>query len=300
MTRGPGLPPKGSVALITPSYAQDFERCRLLCDSIDHFVQPRGQHFILVDNDDFDQFRVLQSSSRTVVNERDLLPQWLRDFKPPLGANARKLWVSTKTMPMRGWHVQQLRRIAIAAHCDADALLYCDSDMAFVRPFSLADLWQGGDLRLYRNPFGVSGELARPGADHRKWTLQAARLNGLSTPGFPAHDYINNLVSWRRQHVLDMCAAIEERTGKHWVAAIASSRTFSECQVYGAYAEGVRSMEGHWAASFGLCRTYWQGDALDASALLAFLRDMDEREVAIGVQSFTHTDPNILRNAIGL
>lgn len=79
-------------------------------------VSGAAHHYILVEHRDVALFRQLETSRRTVVDERDLLPRWLRAFDDPLSLFRRRVWLSLKTQPLRGWHVQQLRRIAIAAH----------------------------------------------------------------------------------------------------------------------------------------------------------------------------------------
>ena len=283
------------VALVTPSYAADFERCKLLCESVDRFVSEDVDHYILVDDGDYSQFSGLSGGKRHVVNELDILPSWLHNFKQGFSQSSRKVWLSTKTWPMRGWHVQQLRRIAIAGHISHDGILYCDSDMLFVRPFKTQTLWQNGSMRLYRKPNAINSDVMEKNALHFDWTQSAAALNGLNTPSFPAHDYINNLVTWRRQHVLDMCKNIETSTGRDWVSAIGRNRSFSECQIYGAYADGVIGGEGHWHAAEGLCQTYWSGQALTREGVEAFVGGMSDDQVAIGVQSFTNTTPDVLR-----
>ncbi|MEM8751077.1 MAG: DUF6492 family protein [Pseudomonadota bacterium] len=285
-------------ALITPSYFGDYERCQLLCDSVDRFIDGPVDHYILVDAHDHDQFLGLRGPHRHVINEEDILPNWLHAVKQGTRQDARRLWWSFRTWPMRGWHVQQLRRIAIANYINHDALLYCDSDMLFVRPFSVSDLWRGDALRLYRKPNGIGPQLPDGGKLHMLWTRSAARLNGLPKPDFPAHDYINNLVSWRRQDVVDMCAHIEMQTGKHWAAAIGSNRSFSECQIFGAYSDGVLGGKGVWHAPTGLCKTYWSGAALDREGVGDFARNIEPNQVAIGIQSFTNTNPEILRALI--
>ena len=287
-----------TTALITPSHAADFEHCRLLCDSIDRFVEDRPHHYILVDNDDYEMFQPLAGNRRHVINELDILPSWLKSARQGLSATSRKIWFSTRTWPMRGWHVQQLRRIAIASHLEQDGLLYCDSDMLFVKPFSTQQLWQDGRLRLYRKNCGINDTLADSGKLHKAWTRHAARLNGLGEVSFPAHDYINNLVSWRRDHVVAMCQHIEDVTSKHWVAAIGSKRSFSECQIYGAYADDVLEGRGHFPGQGALCQTYWSGDALNRETLEMFLQTMQPGQVAIGVQSFTGTRAELLRDLI--
>ena len=287
-----------SVAIITPSYAADYERCRLLCDSIDRFVEDQPDHYILVDNDDYALFASLAGQRRHIINERDILPGWLRSFRTGFSEKARKVWVSTRTWPMRGWHVQQLRRIAIAHHIGHAGLLYCDSDMLFVRSFSTDLLWQDGNFRLYRNPLGIHDKLPDGGHLHYAWTRHAAKLNGLDEPDFPAHDYINNLVSWRRSDVVGLCKHIERVCDKDWLSAIGSKRSFSECQIFGAYADGVLNGEGVWHGEGPLCQTYWSGEALTRHSAAAFIESLKPEQVAIGVQSFTGTNPAILRALI--
>jgi len=279
-------------AIITPSYAADFERCRLLVDSIDAHVSNVADHYILVDSDDFPLFSSLKGPRRHIIDERDILPEWLRVMRGGIGQSARKIWYSTKTWPMRGWHVQQLRRIAIAAHIDHDGLLYCDSDMFFVRPFDGSSLWQGDKLRLYRMPDGITADLD----NHKKWLTTSSQLLGLGALELPHADYINNLVSWRREAVLDMCAHIENTTGRDWISSIGRNKTFSECMIYGCYVDDVlQEKSGHWHADKGLCLTYWDGAALDQNSLHQFVEQMDAEQYAVGIQSFTNTDTNMLR-----
>ena len=194
--------------------------------------------------------------------------------------------------------MQQLRRISIAFHIQQDGLLYCDSDMLFIKPFDPRDLWVDGALRLYRKHNGINDQLPDGGRLHKLWTEHAAHLNGLPDPDFPADDYINNLVSWRREDVMAMCSHIENVSSRHWIAAIASKRTFSECQIYGAYVDHVKDNSGHWSELGGLCETYWAGGGLTRKSLDTFIDQMSPHQVAIGIQSFTGTDPDLLRELI--
>ena len=283
------------VAIVTPSYGPDRERCRLLCDSIDARVRNLAHHYILVADHDVASFRAFAGSRRSVVAESDVLPERFACVR--LG---RPLWLSTFAPPLRGWHLQQLRRIALAAHVDHAALLYCDSDMAFSREFDTRALWRGERVRLYRNPKGIGEQLAGGGLEHMSWTTHAHRLLGLAPPRFPAHDYINNLVSWRREGVLAMLARIERVTERPWLRAIASRRAFSECQIYGAFADEVEQGDRTWRDETRLCLTRWGGSSMKRDELRAYMATMDERQVAIGIQSFTQTDPAVLRDVLGL
>ena len=110
-------------------------------------------------------FASWRTSRRTVVDERDLLPRWLRAFDDPLSLFRRRIWLSLKTQPLRGWHVQQLRRIAIAAHAGEDVLVFCDSDVAFLKPFDCGAFWRDGKVRLFRRD-GVLAERRSRRASH--------------------------------------------------------------------------------------------------------------------------------------
>jgi Family of unknown function (DUF6492) len=149
----PGVPPAPAgglptAAIVTASYAPDFERCRLLCETMDEFVTGASHHYILVEGRDVPLFRQLQTQTRTVVDERDLLPPWLHAWWDPASFLRRRIWLSLRTQPLRGWHVQQLRRIAVGYHVGEDTLVYCDSDVAFLKPFDCKVFWRGGAARL--------------------------------------------------------------------------------------------------------------------------------------------------------
>ena len=286
-----------SVALVTPSFAGDLDRCRLLCDSIDARVTGHAHHYILVADHDAGLFASLAGPRRTVLRESELLGEAFLVLRPP---GARPLWLSTFAWPLRGWHAQQLRRMALPGIAAEDGFLYCDSDMAFARDFDVATLWRGERFRLYRNPGGIHDGLPGGGREHMGWTRHAHALLGLPAPDLPAHDYINNLVSWRRDSVAEMRERIEATTGRPWTRAITSSRAFSECQIYGAFADGIDDAGRHWIDETMLCRTRWGGNSMDERMLSDYLDTLDEGQVAVGIQSFTGTDPAALRRVLGL
>jgi len=287
--------PTQTSALVTASYLPDLERCRLLCETIDKHVSGHSHHYLLVASNDVAEFRALEGPRRTVVDERDLLPGWLRSLPDPLSRFRKRIWLSLRTLPLRGWHVQQLRRIAIAGHIAEDGLIFCDSDVAFLRPFDCATIWRDGNLRLFRRENGLS----RPDLDdQRLWAANAGKTLGLTAP--PRHDYIATVIAWRRDAAVAMCRHIEETTGKQWVAAIGSNRHFSECMLYGRYADEVLQGEGHFHASNELCRVYWTGPALSDATFAEFLASMTPDQVAIGMQSFIGTDIARIRRLLAV
>jgi hypothetical protein len=288
---------QATAAIVTASYAPDFERCRLLCETIDRFVTGASCHYILVEDRDVALFRQLETRTRTVISERDLLPQWLRPYDDPFSLFRRRIWLSHKTQPLRGWHVQQLRRIAIAAHAREAVLVYCDSDVAFLKPFDCGAFWRDGRVRLFRRDDGVADALS----NHEAWSRNAGRALGIGEPAISPHDYIATLISWRRDAVQAMCSHIEKVHSRHWVEVIASARQFSECMIYGRYVDEVIGGAAHFHGAEEFCRVQWfptehsNSDA-EVEALIA---EVTLEQVAIGMQSFIGTDIARIRRLLG-
>lgn len=284
-------------AIVTASYAPDFERCRLLCETIDRHVKGFERHYILVESRDVALFRGLESARRIVVDERDLLPSWLKPFDDPISAGRRRVWLSWRSMPLRGWHVQQLRRIGIAAHVSEDALVFCDSDVAFLKPFDCAAFWQDGKLRLLRRDNAL---LAPHEGDQKIWSRNAGLVLGIAEPRVSLHDYISTVIAWKRASVVAMCERIEAVKGADWAAAIASRRKFSECMIYGRFVDEVLGGEGHFVSPTEFCRVHWNGEAMTDDQFRVFVAGMAPEQVAIGMQSFIGTDLSRIRRLIGL
>ncbi|HEY4192123.1 MAG TPA: DUF6492 family protein [Mesorhizobium sp.] len=285
------------MAIVTPSYVHDFERCRLLCETLDRHVSGAAHHYILVEHRDMALFVQLRGPHRTIVDERELLPGWLRPFNDPSSLFRRRIWLSWKTKPLRGWHVQQLRRIAIAAHVPQDVLVFCDSDVVFVRPFDCGVFQRDGKVRLFRRDHTMEGEVRY---DHRLWSQNAGVALGIASPAVSPHDYISTLIAWRRETIGAMCRRIEEQHGRSWIEVLGSSRKFSECMVYGRYVDEVTEGADHFHGSEEFCHVHWFGEALSDEGFLDFLAAMAPEQAALGVQSFLGVDPDRIRRLLGL
>jgi hypothetical protein len=268
-----------------------------LCETLDRHVSGAAHHYILVEHRDIELFRQLETGRRTVVDERDLLPRWLYAFDDPLSLFRRRVWLSLKTQPLRGWHVQQLRRIAISAHASEDVLIFCDSDVAFLKPFDCSAFWHDGKARLFRR----DGVLADEGhEEHRVWSRNAGAALGIYPSRTSTHDYISTLIAWRRDTVLAMCGEIERVHGRNWVEVVGSARKFSECMIYGRYVDDLLEGAGHFHGSEEFCRIHWTGEALSDDEFRHFVAAMAPEQVAIGMQSFIGTDIGRIRRLIGL
>ncbi len=281
--------------LITASYAPDLDRCRLLCETADRHVAGLAHHYILVEGRDVALFRQLESGRRTVVDERDLLPAWLRAFDDPTSLFKRRIWLSLRTQPLRGWHVQQLRRIAVASHLSQDTLVFCDSDVAFLKPIDLACFRRDGLTRLFRRDHAL---LANDLAGHRVWAGNAARSLGLASAQGDHHDYITTLIAWDRETTLAMRRRIEDVAGRHWVAALGGARRFSECLLYGRFVDEIAMGRRHFHDAGELCKVFWDGAPMTDDEFRAFVAGMTPDQVAIGMQSFIGTDIARIRRLV--
>lgn len=276
-------------AIATPSYSGDVERCRLLCASIDRFVTGHTAHYLLVNDADVALFAPLAGPRRRVLSQSALLPSWLKSWPDPLSLGRRRVWTGVRALwrgvpPLRGWHVQQLLKFAFARSCSEDVVLFVDSDVMFLRRFDLASLDTERGTRLYATPGGIDETMAT----HVAWSGVASQLLGLPAPAMPGPDYVNNLVSWRRDNALALLAHIEALSGRDWVSAIAARRSFSEYIIYGYFVERVLGLGAarHVADSRELCKTYWGGETTGLADLDSFEKVLDENHVAVGVQSF--------------
>lgn len=285
-----------TTAVVTASYAPDFERCRLLCESMDRHVSGYSYHYILVESADVALFRALEGPKRKVIDERDLLPRWLKAFPDPLSFGRRRIWLSPFTLPLRGWHSQQLRRMAIAAQATEDAYFYCDSDVVFVRDFDVSALWQVDKLRLFRRDHDLAEKT--DGDDHKVWANNAGGLLGIPKERLTDHDYIGTLIAWRGDTVRAMLKHIEECSGRNWVAAIGKRRRFSECTIYGQYAEVLTGSAGHFIDNQDFCEVFWLRPMPTEQQFLERVATMNARQVAIGIQSFIGADVADIRRLV--
>lgn len=289
-----------SVALVTASYRGDLERCRLLCDSIDARVSGHTRHIILVEDADLALFRPFAGPKREVVAESDLLPRWLRAFPDPTTFGRRRVWLSPFGPPLRGWHVQQLRRIAMGSALGETMMVTLDSDTVVLRDFDAGLFETGGLADFFRIPRGLSE--ADPALDrHRAWSRKAGELLGIAAPELTDTDYINSLTPWRTDSIRAMTARIETVAGKSWLRVLAGTRALSEYTIYGRFVDEVEGRPDlHRTIDTQRCLTLWGGSGLDERALGRFIADLGPAQLAACIQSFTGTDLALIRRAAGL
>lgn len=283
------------IALVTPSHRRDLARCELLCESVDRHVTGYDKHYIIVNDGDVRIFRHLRGPQRSVLPSRKFLPAWLQRV-PLVRVHNRSVFLSLRSRPLNGWHIQQLVKLSAAAKLGHEVVVIIDSDIAFIRPFDVGSV-ATVPTPLHYDPGAVTVDTV----DHARWLTTAYRLLGLPPLTLPADDYIASIVTWRAETVRALLARVEATSGMSWVAALARARTIAEFMLYGAHvATDPVAAAQHRLTTDSFSRSYWDGDALDAVGLAALVDAMEPHEVALHVQSFGATPVSLIRAAVGL
>ncbi|MBO0904071.1 DUF6492 family protein [Jiella sonneratiae] len=288
-------------AIATASYRGDFERCRLLCESMDARVTGHTRHLILVEAADIPLFRRLAGPKREIVDEREILPGWLRPFPDPTTLGRRRIWLSPFGLPLRGWHVQQLRRIALADRLSERVMVSVDSDVVFLREFDVSALSPQGRTLFFRQEDAIAGVSPEHRDEHRAWSKKAGEFLGIEAPATTDTGYVATLIPWRTAAVKAMVRRIAAVSGRSWLATLAGTRLLSECTIYGRFVDEVEGLPDEYMPMHeSLCRMYWSGAPMDHDTLTRFVDSLEDGHVAAGIQSFTATDPGLIRRVAGL
>jgi len=281
-----------TISVVTPSYARDVENCRLMCESMDRHVTGHAMHYIVVGDEDRALFDPLAGPGRRIVAASELLPRlW------PAGTwrGRRYWWAPGLGLPVYGWHLQQLRKIAMTIAQPSERVMCVDSDNCFVRPLDLASLAAQPKVEHFVREGKIGAELA----SHVVWHANAYRLLGLPAPPLPADDFIGPMIVWERAAAQAMAERIEKMAGMPWWRALARLRHFSEYLIYGAAVATDPALAArHARTAQSRCLTYWAGPALDEEGLVRFVADLEPQQSAITIQSHTHTPIDVIRRVM--
>lgn len=262
-------------AMVTLSYGPDYERCALLSQTFNRFADSRLKHYIVVDQRDMQMFASLKNDRTEIMSVESILPPWV--FRLPL---ARRWWFSATTLPVRNWILQQYVKLSMPLHLTEDILLYVDSDVAFVRPFSVDSYVRGDQVRMLRIPGEGDIESQYP------WHQTASNLLGLPSNDYFGARYIGNIVCWKRDNVLRLHEHIEATTGRDWRRAILSQWRLSEYILYGVFVDQILGDEaGHFAESENLCLEYWDDRPMSRSDMQEFFHSLLPEHVAVMISS---------------
>jgi hypothetical protein len=260
-------------AFITPSYAPDFQRCKLLCWSIKQFVLFPIKHYIIVDKKDLALFQELSDSNTIILTKEEIFPSWIKCISFRYKKN---LWLNLKGFKsgnwlLRGWLIQQIVKLSAARYVEQEILVFVDSDVAFIDYFDVHSLVHEDKVRLFRveHSTDMDSELSR------KWKDTAVKLLGLPlTKNY--HDfYIHQIVSWKRDNLLRLYELIEKNFSQDWLEVIAGVKDLSEYILYGIFSNHVMAENsGHYYdCQQRICWCYWEDQPMSDEDLKIFFQE---------------------------
>ena len=282
--------PQSLLAIVTPSYAPDFALCKTLNRSVIEFLPESVNHYIFVDRRDRKLFQELASARTHVITKEEMMPRGIIQIP---GFNR---WISASNfLPIAGWLVQQITKIAAAHYLPEAVLVMVDSDAVFVRDVDPRTFTEGGKSRLYRQSNAITQAMQA----HVTWHQNASRLLGFPDAKAPMHDYIGQVIGWDAAIVRDMCKRMEEINGCSWHAAITRTRQISEYLLYGIFVEQTSSYTGRvWIDEKSRVNMYWEIEALSDAESDTFARSLRQDDIALMISSHSKTSEAARRSAI--
>jgi hypothetical protein len=286
-----------TLAVLTPSFAGDYDRCVDLNRSVLTHAETSVEHHLVVPRADLPLFRRLSGPRTLIHDERSFLPKSfvpVRTFAPP---PLRRLTVNLRRPypPLRGWILQQVVKLAAAAQLDAEVVVLVDSDIEFIRPFGQDTFRRDGVVRFYREPDGVAADKTR----HVIWHRVARQLLGLAPAPPPYDDYVSSLLAWDPAIVRRLLARVEAVTGRRWTSAVGRQLHFSEWTLYGMYvAELADSTARSFTSDDSLCHSYWDETPLTDRGIRDFLGEVAPADVAVMISAKSGTPTQLRRQAL--
>jgi hypothetical protein len=294
------------LAVITPSYRNDWPLFKELHESVLLHTQDSVKHYVIVPNADFRFFSQTAGPRCVVISEEALYPSHFRSVSsavnrvlnllPCVPSHARISAINLKRPfhPVRGWIMQQALKMEMCRRVDAEVLLLLDSDVVLIRQVTATTLSRQGRPRFYRLPGAVDARLPQ----HMQWHAVSRKLLGLPPPRFPAPDYVSSFCVWDPLVLRAMLTRIERVTGRYWMDAVTALPTFSEWTLYGVYADEFVKDVADIAIESSLCHSYWDPIPLTMERAVEFFASTPPDDVAILIQSKSRTPLAVRRAAL--
>ena len=267
-----------SWAAVTPSYSLDFERCELLCRSMDAFLGGPWHHYIIVDPVDIPLFAPLAGPQRTVVDKASILPRGMHYIGKVPFMRLGRLWWSWKHGPVFGWQMQQFVKISMASHVKQEAMIFLDSDIFFLKPFDISAFSRGNQVRFssVESPMKLES------------TMKSASLAllGLSAREAIKYAYADPIIVWHRRTAVAMQDYISKLQNKPWHEAIGSKIMFSEYMLYILFVNYIQKPNPFlYEDNTVYCKTLWTKEAAKTTDIADFCSRLNPEHVAVCIQS---------------
>jgi hypothetical protein len=222
-----------SIAFVTASYRGDLEQFKLLSATLDQHVPKDIAHYVLVPEADVPLFEPLRTARTRLLPETQVLPRWTRGVFTYKGYR-----FTMRSLPIRGWIIQQLVKLNAPNFAPEDVFLCVDSDCAFLRDFDPHDEYvKDGKVSLFRVKVGDNWPAAAI-ADNTGWRRVSKQLLGTDKE-MPRAGYVGNIVPLKRDILLSLHDRVSRGLFRSWAERVARRKTFSEYMLYGCYVEAV-------------------------------------------------------------
>jgi Family of unknown function (DUF6492) len=181
----------------------------------------------------------------------------------------------------------------MAFHVKETGMLFCDSDMFFVKPFDVSRLNHERLFRFYCR----SVVLPEHTSITERFSKGAAKILGLSQKTYDLCDYVNNMVTWHVPTAQALCAYIAETSGQDWKVAVSRFKIYSEYTLYGLFLDNISDDRNQFEATDECpCATAWGKNYVEDFKLDEFFNSLAPHQVAVGIQSFIGVSVDILRS----
>jgi hypothetical protein len=279
-------------AFITPSYAPDFQRCKLLCWSIKKFISFPIKHYIIVEQKDFNLFQELADSHTKIIIKEEILPTWIKRI--PF-FDKKNIWFNFRGYQsgnwlLRGWLVQQIIKIAAAQYIEQEVLIFLDSDVAFIDSFDARTLIRDGEVRLFRVENVSACETGE------EWKDSAKHLLGLPHEFSFYDNYVAQVITWKRSTLLRLYQHIEKVHQRGWLEVLSEVKHLSEYVLYGVFASYVlKENAGHYDDHLQkICWCYWKDIPMSNTELENFFQEAKSSgHKAVMISAKSHMDLSI-------
>ena len=265
-------------AVITPSYDLDFERCKLLCRSMDVFLGGPWHHYIIVDPVDVPLFASLAGPQRTVVDKATILPRGMHYIGKVPFMRLGRLWWSWRHGPVFGWQMQQFVKIMMASYVKQEAMAFLDSDIFFLKPFDIQTFERDGQVRFSSVEFQLQSDNKMKGT--------SLELLGLSANEAIKYAYADPIITWHPPTAVAMQDYLSQLHKKPWHEAIGSKIMFSEFMLYILFVNYIQKSNPHlYEDNTIYCKTLWSKETAKTTDIADFCSSLEPEQVAVCIQS---------------
>ena len=228
------------IAVVTQSYKNDYNECKLLCESMDRFA-PELDHFIFVNDEDAKLFKSMEYKRHKVFKKSTILPWYF--IRIPFKMLGHHFHVSPFTIPVREWIVQQVCKLGVfeVIGNEYDAVFNIDSETVFMKPFDIGKWGRNGKYIMYRTV-----NVNEP--SHDEYCAAAKKLLNLdvSTECLLKYNYMNTPVCFVRENTQLLLERIKNNTKlRNWKLALCNTYRFSEYYTYGIFTDNVLDGKNH-------------------------------------------------------